>query len=216
MLENLDEGSRIRFIEHMAMAGQVRARSGPAQELLANAERSGQQEFEHRDDHTEDDRQIPQGSKGGTKSRPRRGGQMTSSKDAQGKGEPSSMEQQFTKLSVAAYEILGIPGRMLCRSKSMRTPTTICNANIFNVHAEKIWFGDIDIERDEETLIQLAESEGTLYILYEMDDRFLDHLPSSEYIRSVAAVIVERGDIRYSKDFKKYVKFRQNLKKRIT
>jgi hypothetical protein len=62
---------------------------------------------------------------------------MTSSKDAQGKGEPSSMDQQCTKLSVAAYEILGLPGRMLCRSKSMRTPTTICNANIFNAHAEK-------------------------------------------------------------------------------
>jgi hypothetical protein len=28
------------------MAGKVRAGSGPAQELLANAERSGQQEFE--------------------------------------------------------------------------------------------------------------------------------------------------------------------------
>jgi len=136
---------------------------------------------------------------------------MKNRKEIQLKETCSSVDKKFTNLLVTAYEILGIPGRMLSRSKNMRKPTTICNANVFNANAEKIWFGDIEIERDQEALIQLAATEGTLYILYETDGRFLDQIPSPDYVRSVAAFIVENGGIRYSDQFEKYVKFRQSL-----
>ncbi|NTU99564.1 MAG: hypothetical protein HGA55_00355, partial [Methanoregulaceae archaeon] len=42
--------------------------------------------------------------------------------------------------------VMGITGRMLYKSKSMKKPTTIFNANIFNAEAKKIWFGDLEIE----------------------------------------------------------------------
>ena len=110
-------------------------------------------------------------------------------------------DEKITKISRAAVKLIGFPGRMLYRSKSMRQPTTIFNANIFNARAKKIWFGDLEIERDKEALLKLSQKIGPVYILYEMDGRFLEHIPNIHYIKTQAVVIVENGDISYRKDF---------------
>jgi len=84
---------------------------------------------------------------------------------------------------------------MLYPSKGMRKTTTIFNANIFNEEAKKIWFGDIEIERDKDPLLRLSRLSGPLYILYEMDGRFLKKVPDKNYIKDKAIVIVSEGKI---------------------
>ena len=75
-------------------------------------------------------------------------------------------DAKFVKPSLVTDKILGMSGRMLYRSKSLKQPTTIFNANIFNARAEKIWVGDIEIERDKEALCRLSKRIGTaLYTL---------------------------------------------------
>ena len=67
--------------------------------------------------------------------------------------------QSIIKISEDAVKLLGYQGRMLYPSKSMKKPTTIFNANIYNSKAEKIWYGDLEIERDRKALIELSKSE---------------------------------------------------------
>ncbi|MGD0885370.1 MAG: hypothetical protein ABSA46_10965 [Thermodesulfovibrionales bacterium] len=108
-------------------------------------------------------------------------------------------DAKFTRISRTAVTLLGMLDRMIYTSKSMRQPTTIFNANIFNARANKIWFGDMEIERDKEALLKLARRVGPLYILAESDGRFLDFMPGLAYLKSRALVTV--GDIFYSKEF---------------
>ena len=103
---------------------------------------------------------------------------------------------KFARISRAAVNLLGYPGRMLYRSKSMKRPTTIFNANVYNSKAEKIWYGDLEIERDREALIELSNNVGPVYILWEMDGRFLKQMPTVTYIKSRAIVTVEAGNWR--------------------
>ena len=121
------------------------------------------------------------------------------------KKESSWTDAKFIRPSRMACKLLGMCGRMLYHSKSMKQPTTIFNANIFNVRAKKIWFGDIEIERDREGLLKISRRLGPLYVLEEMDGRFLEFLPTIGYIKSRAAVVIENGTISYSKDFSEYV-----------
>jgi hypothetical protein len=121
-------------------------------------------------------------------------------------------DEKITKISRTAIELIGFPGRMLYRSKSMRQPTTIFNANIFNSRARKIWFGDLEIERDKEALLKLSQKIGPVYILYEMDGRFLEHIPNIHYIKAQAVVTVENGAVSYRKDFAEAVEI---VKERI-
>lgn len=111
------------------------------------------------------------------------------------------INDKFSKISTVAINLLGYPDRMLYRSKSMKKPTTIFNANVYNSRAEKIWYGDLEIERDREALIELSHKVGPLYILWEMDGRFLDQMPTVGYVKSRAIVTVESGNIRYSEEF---------------
>ncbi len=102
----------------------------------------------------------------------------------------------------------------------MGKPTTIFNANIFNSRAKKIWFGDIEIESDKEALLAISRRLGTIYILYEMDGRFLKTIPTIYYIKQRAIVIIEKGSISYMHDFAKRVeilrkKMQKNAKKSI-
>lgn len=123
-------------------------------------------------------------------------------------------DAKFVNILPTADKLLGMCGRMLYRSKSMKQPTTIFNANIFNAKAKKIWFGDIEIERDRKALLKLSKRIGPLYILWEMDGRFLDFIPSIGYVKSRAAVTVEDGVITYSEEFAEYVKvLRERLSK---
>jgi len=75
-------------------------------------------------------------------------------------------------------KILGYPGRMLSGSKSgysEKHPThkVVLNGNICTKSHGKIWYGDIDITRDEEKLKAVSAAlEDDLFILREMDARF--------------------------------------------
>ncbi|MDA8090281.1 MAG: hypothetical protein M0Z61_08700 [Nitrospiraceae bacterium] len=109
--------------------------------------------------------------------------------------------EEFTDLSSVAQEYLGMPGKMLYRSKSRGKPTTIFNVNVFDRRAKKIWFGDLEVERDREALLAISKKIGPLYVLYEMDGRFLEFRPTKKYIELKAIVTVADGNITYSKDF---------------
>lgn len=91
-------------------------------------------------------------------------------------------------------------------------PTTVFNINIFNSRAKKIWFGDIEIERDKQALLAISRRLGVIYIIYEMDGRFLKTIPTIDYIKEKALVIIEKGSISYNYDFAKGVEI---LKKKV-
>lgn len=78
-------------------------------------------------------------------------------------------EQTYEK----AEEILGRCGRMVSSSKrGVPGHIVVFNANIC-VAAGKIWFGDMDVTKDEAKLKALAEAIGErVYVLRESDGRF--------------------------------------------
>lgn len=116
------------------------------------------------------------------------------------------ISDRSAKVSKYAVELLGYPGRMLYPNKRMGTPTTIFNANIFNSKAEKIWYGDIDIERFREELVKLSDRLGSIHVLAEFDGRFMRSNPTIGYVMSNAAVIIEDQRIIYGNDFAVRVK----------
>lgn len=87
-------------------------------------------------------------------------------------------------------------GRMISGSKSAyreRYPENevFFNSNIFVLGEGKIWFGDIDYTKDEETLKEIAKDlQKDLYILREMDGRFEnENLQDSQIISKSVKVI---------------------------
>lgn len=84
-----------------------------------------------------------------------------------------SIEQQ-----VLIRENLGYCGCIILGSK--QTPKTkgkehlaIFNANLIVEGFGKVWYGDIDVTRDEEKIKKIAHGfKTTVYILREMDGRF--------------------------------------------
>lgn len=76
-----------------------------------------------------------------------------------------------------AEEILGPFGQMLSGSKVMYVRQFPDNVAIFNANVctskGKIWFGDLDVTKDQEKLRTLAEALGEkVYVLREHDGRF--------------------------------------------
>jgi hypothetical protein len=71
-----------------------------------------------------------------------------------------------------------IPGRMISGSKTAyrnKYPENevYFNCNIFVLGEGKIWYGDLDLTKDEPILRKLAKSMNqSLYILMEYDGRF--------------------------------------------
>lgn len=69
-------------------------------------------------------------------------------------------------------------GRILSMSKSGyrdANPNSVVyfNANLVTANDGKIWYGDLDLTKDGETLKAIAEETGViLYVLREMDGRF--------------------------------------------
>jgi hypothetical protein len=114
-------------------------------------------------------------------------------------------DKEFICIHPYAVEMLGIPGRMTYRSKSLGKPSSIFNANIFDEKAMKIWFGDLEIERDREKLLSIADKIGTLYVLNESDGRFLKSLPKPGYIKSVAIIIITSDKILYDEQWARAV-----------
>jgi len=81
-------------------------------------------------------------------------------------------------------------GRMISYSKSgyrEKYPDNevYFNANIFVLGEGKIWYGDIDVTRERESLQNIANEMGKdLFILRELDGRFEnENLDDSEIIR---------------------------------
>jgi len=78
----------------------------------------------------------------------------------------------------SAERILGLAGRMIGFSKthywrSHPTHVPVFNANLCTETRGKIWFGDLDLTRDEPLLVELAAELGEpVYVLYERDARF--------------------------------------------
>lgn len=74
--------------------------------------------------------------------------------------------------------ILGHCGRMLSASKSgysSRFPNNVVvfNGNVCTKGHGKLWYGDLDITKDEAKLKELASTLGEdVYVLHEMDGRF--------------------------------------------
>lgn len=96
-----------------------------------------------------------------------------------------------------AFESKGlIEGRLLSSSKSRyreKYPNNrvFFNANIFVLGEGKIWWGDIDINRDKDVLEEISIlSEKKLYIISEMDGRFENENLSDEQILNSAIEII--------------------------
>jgi hypothetical protein len=91
-----------------------------------------------------------------------------------------------------------ISGRMISYSKSTyrdRFPENevYFNANIFVEGEGKVFYGDLDITKDRETLKQIASSIGKdLYVLSEMDGRFENESLSEKDMKSKARAIITR------------------------
>lgn len=81
-------------------------------------------------------------------------------------------------LSNTVEKILGYCGKMISGSKSgygKQFPNNLAvfNANVCTRKNGKIWYGDLDITKDEGKLKKLAdELHCDVYVLYEMDARF--------------------------------------------
>lgn len=76
-----------------------------------------------------------------------------------------------------AEKVLGRCGRMICGSKSEYAHKHPEHLVVFNANVclsdGKIWYGDLDVTRDEAKLQELAEALGeTVFVLREMDARF--------------------------------------------
>jgi hypothetical protein len=74
---------------------------------------------------------------------------------------------------------LGYAGRMLSgskrpiKTKEGKEHLTVFNANLIVEGYDKVWFGDIDITKDEKLLQEIAkELKAKVYVLREMDARF--------------------------------------------
>jgi hypothetical protein len=71
-----------------------------------------------------------------------------------------------------------IMGRMISFSKSDyrdKNPNSVCyfNANIVTAKEGKVWYGDLDLTKDGESIKAVAEATGEIiYVLREMDGRF--------------------------------------------
>jgi len=74
-------------------------------------------------------------------------------------------------------EKIGWAGRMISGSKSGYRVLHPNNFAIFNSNIctknGKIWWGDIDLTKSKQDLLDIAESAGEeIYVLFEMDGRF--------------------------------------------
>lgn len=88
-------------------------------------------------------------------------------------------------------------GRMISASKSgykrmYPEHDVYFNGNIFTIENGKIFWGDIDYTKDEETLQRIANKmQKDLYILYEMDGRFENEDLEEKQIKAKAKHIIK-------------------------
>jgi len=105
-------------------------------------------------------------------------------------GSPRPVDFEFKrKKATQAFEIHGLPmGRCFGSKSGYRNTHPKCdfipNANVFTRRGGKVWFGDLDLERDRPALDLVARRlRCRLYVLSEQDGRF------EEATRPHAAVV---------------------------
>lgn len=90
---------------------------------------------------------------------------------------PSEFKAKNNAEEVIAEEALGFVGKCLGSKSIYRydnpSHLVVFNANVCVKSVGKIWHGDIDVTKDFEALVKLAENlSETVYVLYEMAARF--------------------------------------------
>jgi hypothetical protein len=92
-------------------------------------------------------------------------------------------------------------GRMISASKSNGPKGHVCvwNANVCIKSAGKIWYGDIDLTADIESIKALAVEKGEdVYVLREMDARF--QTQNNPRYENAVAVISPSGAVVINED----------------
>lgn len=126
------------------------------------------------------------------------------------KGLVSRMKERIDGISMkenAAYEILGMNGRMISHSKSGYINLNPNNVVVFNanvcVRSGKIWYGDLDLTISKKNLIDLSSFIGDeIYVLYEMDARFENE--DSPLINEYVAKFSPDGNYKLSDRLREY------------
>lgn len=100
---------------------------------------------------------------------------------------------------------IGWSGRMISGSKSGYRISYPNNFAIFNANictnTGKIWWGDIDLTKSKDTLLEIAaESADDLYVLFEMDGRFENE--ESPILSKAAAVFKADGTYEIREDLR--------------
>jgi hypothetical protein len=108
-------------------------------------------------------------------------------------------DEESAGTSSLAESFLGTRGKRLPNCGGMER-LNILRAIVFDYAGKEIWFGDIDIEEAGRTLLILSEALGPLYLLDEIDGKFLSRKPSPHFIKHIATVVIEGGYILYSAD----------------
>lgn len=100
-----------------------------------------------------------------------------------------------------AVKYLGMLSNMISMSKSGYRNNHPDNIVVFNsnicTNTEKIWYGDIDVTKSLQKLIDLAlEINEDIYVLYEMDGRFDNE--DKPLIHKYVVLISASGEVKYA------------------
>lgn len=88
-------------------------------------------------------------------------------------------------------------GRLIGFSKTLyvrENPNhkAVFNSNVYTLQDGKIWYGDLDLNKDEETLKNIANQlQRDLFILREMDGRFSNEEKTTEEIKNKSVYVIE-------------------------
>lgn len=104
------------------------------------------------------------------------------------------MIKKTQDISPIAKKILGMEGKKISQSKTLGPATAIWNAQIVDASHTVVWFGDIDIERYREQLLELANQIGRLYIAGEFAESGDESL-----------VLIDQGKIWIDDRFAQYI-----------
>lgn len=90
---------------------------------------------------------------------------------------PSDFNRKENSPEYFAEKVMGFMGRMIGSSKSIYRYDNPENVIVFNANLAtrkdgKIWYGDLDLTKDHEKLMELVSKIGVFYIFYESDLRF--------------------------------------------
>lgn len=113
-----------------------------------------------------------------------------------------------TELNELIAEKIGLTGILLSMSKSgyrKNNPNSVVffNANLCTEY-EKIWWGDLDLTKSKEKLLELArEMKETLFVLAEMDARF--EKESRPEINRYIVSFSPEGYIRINPGYENYI-----------